>query len=223
MEIKESVAVVTGSSSGIGFHTTERLLEKGAFVYGLNRSGTPIRHERFRWIKADISRPEEIVSAFREVRLSHPAVDILINNAGVGVFGDVEAVPFEEWQRAVSVNLTAAFLCTKEVVPAMKERQRGMILNIASVAGKRGFKGGSAYSATKFGIAGFSESVMEELRPFGIRVSCIFPGSVDTRFFDTGPLHPAKLMHPGEVAGVIVSVIEIPDAILPDQIVIRPT
>jgi NAD(P)-dependent dehydrogenase (short-subunit alcohol dehydrogenase family) len=223
MEIKESVVVVTGSSSGIGFHTTELLLEKGAFVYGLNRSETPIRHERFRFIRVDLARPEEIVPAFAELRRKHPAVDILINNAGVGVFGDVEAVTIEEWQRAVSVNLTAAFLCTKEVVPAMKDRQRGMIVNIASIAGKRGFKGGSAYAASKFGIAGFSESVMEELRPFGIRVSCIFPGSVDTRFFDTASLQPAKRMHPGEVARVIVSAIEIPDAILPDQIVIRPT
>ncbi|NTV98774.1 MAG: SDR family NAD(P)-dependent oxidoreductase [Chlorobiaceae bacterium] len=223
MEIQESVAVVTGSSSGIGFHTAERLLEKGAFVYGLSRSVTPIRHERFCRIKADLSRPEEIVSAFSEVRMTHPAVDILINNAGVGVFGDVEAITHDDWQRVISVNLTAAFLCTKEVVPAMKERQRGMIVNIASVAGKRGFKGGSAYSASKFGIAGFSESVMEELRPFGIRVSCIFPGSVDTPFFDTASLQPAKRMPPQEVARVIVSAIEIPDGILPDQIVIRPT
>jgi NAD(P)-dependent dehydrogenase (short-subunit alcohol dehydrogenase family) len=223
MELHDRVAVVTGSSSGIGLQTAGLLLEKGCFVYGLNRSETPLQHDRFRWIKADLIKPEEIGHAFSEIRQVHPSVDILVNNAGVGVFGDVEAVSLDEWQRAIDVNLTAAFLCTKEVVPSMKERQRGMIVNIASVAGKRGFKGGSAYSATKFAIAGFSESIMEELRPFGIRVCCIFPGSVDTSFFSGTSLHPAKLMDPREVARIIVSAMEIPDGILPDQIVIRPT
>lgn len=223
MEIHGCTAVVTGSSSGIGFHTARMLLEKGAVVYGLNRSETPIRHDCFRWIQTDLSRPEEIAKAFREIRKSRPAVDILVNNAGIGAFGDVEHLRLEVWKKAIGVNLTAVFLCTKEVVPLMKERRSGMIVNIASIAGKHGFKGGSAYVATKFGLAGFSESIMEELRPFGIRVSCIFPGSVDTGFFSGTPMHPVKLMDPREVARIIVSAIEIPDGILPDQIVIRPT
>lgn len=223
MDIKGCIAVVTGTSSGIGLHTAGLLLEKGAIVYGLNRRESPVGHENFRWIKTDLSRPEEIAQAFGMVRRADSPIDILVNNAGAGVFGDVEKITLAGWQRAIGVNLTAAFLCTKEVVPVMKERKKGMIVNIASIAGKRGFKGGSAYSAAKFGIAGFSESIMEELRPLGIRVSCIFPGSVDTAFFSGTSLNPAKLMDPREVARIIVSAIEIPDGILPDQIVIRPT
>ncbi|NTW55422.1 MAG: SDR family oxidoreductase [Chlorobiaceae bacterium] len=223
MHIEGCVTVVTGSSSGIGNHITGLLLEKGAVVYGLSRRETVFPHDRFRWVRADLSRPEEIASAFAEIRKAHPAIDLLVNNAGLGAFGDVETITFELWQRVLAVNLTAPFLCTAEVVPGMKARKRGMILNISSVAGRRGVKGGSAYSATKFGIAGFSESIMEELRPFGIRVSCIYPGSTDTSFFSGTGLHPEKLMKPEEVAQIIVSAIETPDGIIPDQIVIRPT
>ncbi len=223
MQIEGCVAVVTGSSSGIGNRIAGLLLDKGAVVYGLSRRETVFTHDRFRWMRTDLARPEEIASAFAEIRKVHPAIDLLVNNAGIGVFGDVETIELEQWQRALAVNLSAPFLCTAEVVPGMKARKRGMIVNIASVAGRRGLKGGSAYSATKFGIAGFSESIMEELRPFGIRVSCIFPGSTDTAFFSGTGQHPEKLMKPEEVAQIIVSAIEIPDGIIPDQIVIRPT
>lgn len=223
MEIRDKVAVVTGSSSGIGYNTAKVLLEKGAVVYGLSRTETDISHPEFRWIRTDLGLSGDIEAAFGSIREKHPDISLLVNNAGIGVFGDIETISSDAWQKAIAVNLTAVFLCTKEVVPLMKERRSGMIVNIASIAGKHGFKGGSAYVATKFGLAGFSESIMEELRPFGIRVSCIFPGSVDTGFFSGAPMHPVKLMDPREVARIIVSAIEIPDGILPDQIVIRPT
>jgi NAD(P)-dependent dehydrogenase (short-subunit alcohol dehydrogenase family) len=223
VEIRDKVAVVTGSSSGIGYNTAKVLLEKGAVVYGLSRRETEISHPAFRWIETDLSFSGDIDAAFASIRQGHTDISLLVNNAGIGMFGDIETITPEMWQRAVDVNLTAAFLCSRKVVPLMKKRQFGMIVNIASIAGKHGFKGGSAYCATKFGLAGLSESLMEELRPFGIRVSCIFPGSVDTAFFSGTSMHPAKLMKPEDVARIIVNAIETPDGILPDQIVIRPT
>lgn len=222
MELSSKVAVVTGSSSGIGYYTAKVLLEKGAIVYGLSRRTTSIAHSRFRWIKADLGHAEEIDAAFSRIREDDPVISVLINNAGVGVFGEIETIDPETWHQVIAVNLTAAFLCTRQVVPDMKRRQCGMIVNIASIAAKRGFKGGTAYCASKFAMAGFSESLMEELREHGIRVSCICPGSVETEFFRNTGLHPAKLMKPEEVARIIVSTVEMPEGILPDQIVLRP-
>lgn len=222
MDLQSKVVVVTGSSSGIGYNTANLLLEKGATVFGLSRRESAIRHERFHWIKADLSHEEEVEAAFSLIRKSYPDISVLINNAGRGLFGDIETISIKEWQEVISVNLTAAFLCSRQVVPQMKLHRNGMIVNIASIAGKRGFKGGTAYCASKFGMVGFSESLMEELREFGIRVACISPGSVQTEFFNKTSLHPAKLMNPEDVARIIVSTIELPDSILPDQIVIRP-
>jgi NAD(P)-dependent dehydrogenase (short-subunit alcohol dehydrogenase family) len=222
MELKGSIAVVTGSSTGIGYHTARLLLEKGAEVYGLSRRATAVRHDRFHWLQCDVTIAEEIDRAFDAVLDRHGCVDILVNNAGFGLFGDLETLQPDEWHRLLATNLTAVFLCTRRVIPSMKARKRGMILNIGSVAGKRGFKGGAAYSATKFAINGLSESLMDDLREFGIRVSCVNPGSVETEFFDRAGMQPKKAMDPAHLAGFLVSIIELPDSMLPDQITVRP-
>jgi short-subunit dehydrogenase len=114
------------------------------------------------------------------------------------------------------------FLCSRKVAPAMKKAGRGMIVNIGSVAGKRGIKGGTAYCASKFAVNGFSESLMEELRSFGIRVACLNPGSVMTEFFDHAELQPKKYMQPGDLARLIVSLVELPDGMLPSDMTVRP-
>ncbi|MCF8383542.1 MAG: SDR family NAD(P)-dependent oxidoreductase [Chlorobium sp.] len=222
MNLQNRIAVVTGSSSGIGLHTASELLEKGAVVYGLSRRETPIGHERFRWIGTDLSVPFDIAAAFLTIRELDGAISVLVNNAGLGIFGDVEAITPEAWAEVIGVNLTAAFLCTREVVPQMKQHRTGTIVNVSSIAGKRGFKGGTAYCASKFGLNGFSEALMEELREFGIRVCSVNPGSTDTEFFDRSVVQPAKRMNPQDVARVIVSAIELPDDVLADQIVVRP-
>lgn len=222
MELAGKVAVVTGSSSGIGLSVCSALLSRGARVYGLSRSATPIEHERFEWIRTDVMVEMEIEQAFGTVLGRHEQVDLLVNNAGFGFFMDVETIEPVDWRRLIDTNLTAAFLCTRQVVPSMKARRSGMIVNVGSVAGKRGFKGGSAYCASKFAINGFSESIMEELREYGIRVSCVNPGSVMTGFFDHAGLQPKKYMQPDEVARLIVSLVELPDGMLPDQVTVRP-
>jgi len=218
MELAGKIAVVTGSSSGIGLSLVNALLEAGAEVYGLSRRETLIDNARFQWLHADMTREDDIKWAFDTVLERHGHVDLLINNAGFGFFSDVEKVDPKEWRRLIDTNLTAVFLCTRMVVPSMKARQSGMIVNIGSVAGKRGIRGGTAYCASKFAINGFSESLMEELREFGIRVSCINPGSVMTGFFDHSDVQPRKFMEPDDVARLIVSLVETPDSLLPDQV-----
>jgi len=222
VNLQKRPAVVTGSSSGIGLQTVNALLEKGALVYGLSRREPPVEHECFRWLKTDLSLPAEIAGSFQTIREREAYVPLLVNNAGLGVFGDVDAITPEAWAEVIAVNLTSAYLCTREVVPQMKLHRTGTIVNVSSIAGKRGFKGGSAYCASKFGLNGFSEALMEELREFGIRVCVVNPGSTDTEFFDRSAVQPAKRMDPEDIARIIVSAIELPDNVLPDQIVVRP-
>jgi NAD(P)-dependent dehydrogenase (short-subunit alcohol dehydrogenase family) len=222
MELDGKIAVVTGSSSGIGLSLVRALLDAGTEVYGLSRSATPVDHDLFRWLKADVTSEAEIGRAFDDVLGWHGHVDLLVNNAGFGFFRDVETIETAEWRRLIDTNLTAAFLCTKKVVPSMKAYKNGMIVNIGSVAGKRGIKGGTAYCASKFALNGFSESLMEELRDFGIRVACINPGSVMTGFFDHAGIQPKKFMQPDDVARLIVDLVRLPDGMLPDEITVRP-
>lgn len=222
MNLAESTAVVTGSSSGIGLATCRALLDAGASVFGLSRRETPIEHTRFRWLPTDVTREAEIDRAFDAVFADRGRVDLLVNNAGFGFFRDIELIDPAEWRRLIDTNLTAMFLCSRKVAPSMKKARSGMIVNVGSVAGKRGIKGGTAYCASKFAVNGFSESLMEELREFGIRVACINPGSVMTEFFDHAGLQPKKYMQPGDLARLIVSLVELPDGMLPSDMTVRP-
>jgi len=222
MNLTGTTAIVTGSSSGIGLATCRALLDAGALVFGLSRRETPLSHERFRWLKTDVTIEAEIDRAFEVVFAESGRVDLLVNNAGFGFFRDIESIDPAEWRRLIDTNLTAMFLCTRKVVPSMKKAGRGMIVNVGSVAGKRGIRGGTAYCASKFAVNGFSESLMEELRGFGIRVACLNPGSVETEFFDHAGIEPKKFMQPDEVAQLIVSLVQLPDGMLPDEMTVRP-
>lgn len=222
MDLKDKTAVVTGSSSGIGHELCDLLTEKGASVYGFSRRPSSVDHPLFAWAQADVTKPEEIDRAFDRVLDERERVDVLVNNAGFGLFGSIETLEPEEWNRLIATNLTAAFLCTRRAVPGMKAVQRGTIVNVASIAGKRGFRNGSAYCASKFGLNGFTEALVEELREEGIRVCGINPGSTGTEFFERAGIEPKKLMDAKEVASLILSMIELPDDMLPDQIIVRP-
>ena len=222
MNLKGKLAVVTGSSSGIGLELCRLLAAKEATVYGFSRRESRVGQPGFHWLQTDVTNPEEIDEAFDRVLGSHDRVDLLVNNAGFGVFGGVESITPESWNRLIATNLTATFLCTRRVVPGMKTARQGTIVNIASIAGKRGFKGGSAYCASKFGVNGFSEALLEELREFGIRICSVNPGSTGTEFFLHTDIEPRKLMKTEDLASLILSLIELPDDMLPDQIQVRP-
>ena len=222
MYLNGKIAVVTGSSSGIGLAVTNALLEAGAEVFGLNRRETPVTHDRFRWLPTDVTSDEDIDRAFGDVLGRHGHVDLLVNNVGFALFSDIEKIDPAEWRRMIDTNLTSMFLCSRKVVPSMKTQKSGTIVNIGSVAGKRGVKRGTAYCASKFAVNGFSESLMDELREFGIRVVCVNPGSVKTELFDHAGIQPEKYMRTDDLAGLIVSLIQLPDGMLPDQVTVRP-
>jgi short-subunit dehydrogenase len=230
MNIEGKTAIVTGASSGIGAEFSKSLAGKGATVFGLARRVNKLKEiqealgERFRPVVLDITDPDK-VSDWVDATFSDTFLpDILINNAGLGYFNNVEDISLDEWHTMINTNLSGVFYITRKVVPLMKKNPAVChIVNISSVAGLIGNPSISGYNATKFGLRGFSEALMKELRYDGIKVSCMFPGSIATEFFDqTGTdIHP-NMMNGRDVANVLINILELPDNFLIDEITMRP-
>ncbi|ACY49511.1 SDR family oxidoreductase [Rhodothermus marinus] len=234
MELRDKVAIVTGASSGLGRAFAIALVQKGAHVYGLARRVerlNALRDElgpRFHPIACDVTRPNDVEAAFQRVIREAGRLDILINNAGLGKMGPVDELSLEDWDVQMNTNLRGVFLCTRAAVPQMKKQNAetgfgGHIINIASVAGLIGNPNLSAYNATKFGVRGFSEAIMKELRDHGIKVTCVYPGSVATEFFEVSGMRGAdRPVTPEQVAQTILHILETDDNYLISEVVIRP-
>jgi NAD(P)-dependent dehydrogenase (short-subunit alcohol dehydrogenase family) len=148
----------------------------------------------------------------------------LINNAGIGVFLSVADLTPEQWRQVIDTNLTGVFNCCHAAIPFMKRKGGGYIINISSLAGKNPFKGGAAYNASKFGLNGFSEAIMQDLRYDNIRVSYVMPGSVNTQF--GGSLHEADSawkLAPEDVAQVVIDLLRHDPRCLPSCVEMRPS
>ena len=190
--LESKVAVVTGASRGIGFRIAEALLEHGASLVIGSRQESGVRQARETLQQQAPGRVEAAATDVRDYnqveRLMALAeqkfggIDILVNNAGVGLLRPVDQMTPQEWDKVIDTNLTGCFYCVRAAVPRMKRRKGGYIFNISSLAGKNAFAGGAAYNASKFGLNGFSEAAMLDLRYDNIRVSYIMPGSVETGF-----------------------------------------
>ncbi len=200
--MKDKVAIVTGASRGIGRTMAIGLAEDGFSVALIARSGDALAEvagaiERAggaaRVIPLDVSRHEGIQRAVSSVQDEFGRIDLLFNNAGIGTGGSLE-VPVEEFERTLSVNLTAAFCFLQAVVPIMKEQGHGTVINVASLAGKVGFAGYGAYGASKFGLVGLGESLFRELSPAGIKVMTLCPSWVDTDMARLSGLPPQEMI-----------------------------
>ncbi len=232
--IEGKIAIVTGGTKGIGLAITRALLSGGAKVAicardvnDLTQITTSLKQayaEQVIGIKCDVGKFEDVQQLFIEVEERFGGVDILINNAGIGSFTNVEQLSIEEWNRTIATNLTSLFSCCHEAIPRMKKRGSGYIINIGSLAGKEAFAGASAYCATKFGLVGFSEALMQEVRHDHIKVSYVMPGSVNTAFGRSGEQDPKttwKLL-PEDVAQVVIDLLEMNPRALPSRVEIRP-
>jgi NADP-dependent 3-hydroxy acid dehydrogenase YdfG len=224
MELKNKIAVVTGVSKGIGQATAKQLLDEGAVVFGLGRNNH-IAHDNYTFIHCDVRSAQSVEAAFRQVyEASEGRVHILLNNAGLGYFGMLEDITYEQWDELYQTNVNGIFYCCKQALPVMKQQQYGHIINIASTAALEGMPQVSAYCATKWAVKGLSESLFREVRDFKIKVTCIYPGSVKTDFFRNSPSvkpHDYMLM-PEDVAANILYALKMPDNFHTVNLEIRP-
>jgi len=214
MDLSGKVAVVTGASKGIGRATVEALLARGAVVAGWGRAAPDgLAHERFHFFECDVRDEHAVTTAYANtVRKLGPNVHVLVNNAGLGVAGPVDGFSTDDWKRMFDTNVHGTFYCARAVLPQMKRQQLGHIVNIASTAGTTGIENMAGYCATKFAVRGFSQSLFKEVRNDGIKVTCLYPGSTQTHFFDhiAGTEANDSMMKPEDIASVIIYSLETP-------------
>jgi NAD(P)-dependent dehydrogenase (short-subunit alcohol dehydrogenase family) len=226
------VAVVTGGSRGIGRAIVEALAGDGwrVFLCGRRRESVDAAvadlgarfGDRVAGRAVDVREQEEVEAFAAWVLERAGRIDCLVNNAGLGRFGPVDELTGEEWREVLRTNLDGAFYCLRAVAPAMKRQGSGYVLNIASLAAKNPFAGGAAYNASKFGLLGFSEAAMLDLRHDGIRISCILPGSVETEF-RAGRGDSSWMLAPEDVARTVLDLLAYPERALPSRVELRPS
>jgi 3-oxoacyl-[acyl-carrier protein] reductase len=209
------VALVTGGSRGIGRAIALKLASLGADVAicgrdatKLNATETEIRATGVQAIAiaADVAQASEVATLIERVETKLGGIHVLVNNAGIGLFGPVHEKSEEEWDRLMNTNLKSVFLVSRAAVPGMIRHGGGDIINISSLAGKNVFSGGGLYCASKWGLQGLSGCMAEELREHGIRVSTVCPGSVATEFSGRGPKDATKVLKPEDVAHAVAMI-----------------
>lgn len=224
-DVSGRVAIVTGGTRGIGLAIARTLAQGGAGVVVAARREDDVARVAGELgppalgVACDVRRIEDCERLVARTVENFGRFDILINNAGVGVFAPVEAMSPDDWHRQIETNLDGVFHCCRAALPHIK-KTRGWIINIGSLAGKNAFAGGAAYNASKFGLLGFSEALMLEVRHDGVRVSCVMPGSVATEFSSGGG--GEWKLHAEDIAQVVRDLLAYPDRALPSRIEIRP-
>ena len=231
VSIENQVAVVTGAGRGIGRAIAVELGKLGAHVVLAARSRTELEEtaaiigKRASVIPADVRKKDELKRLFEQVGTAVGPVSILVNAAGLGIFGSVVDFRDEDFEILIETNLRGIFFTSRLVLPSMIERRQGHIINVASIAGKVGSANRAVYCASKFGVLGFTESLAEEVRQYGIRVSVICPGSTDTRFSpsETSGKSRERMLRPEDVAhSVRMIVTQEPNSFI-SEIIMRPT
>lgn len=228
-------ALVTGATEGIGRATALALGRAGYRVGICSRSTEKVEATlaelRAQGVTAagaaaDVADPDQVRHLVDQVRGALGEIDVLVNNAGVLIARPIEELTLEHWDVTMATNLRSLYLTTRLVLPGMRTRRQGTIVNVASLAGRNGFVGGSAYSASKHAVLGFSRSLMLEVRKDNVRVIAICPGSVATGMLrDQAMLKPdhERILRPEDVAASILHVLTLPTGALVSELDIRPT
>jgi NAD(P)-dependent dehydrogenase (short-subunit alcohol dehydrogenase family) len=228
------VAVVTGGSRGIGLAIARALVVRGVKVAITATSETTLRaavdelagagdRGAVLPIRADVRQPVEMEDAIGHAAAQFGGLDVLVNNAGVGLFRPVADMSLDEWRTIVETNLSGVFYSCRAAIPRLRARGGGWIVNISSLAGRHPFPEAAAYCASKAALNAFSEALMQEVRYDGIRVGYVMPGSVRTDFGARRPGSDDWRLSPDDVAQVVVDLISHPSRSLPSAVEIRPS
>lgn len=232
MKLEGKVALVTGAGRGIGRAIARSLGNSGCRAILSSRTVADLEEVKrgiqqdggsAAVVPADLTRDEDIERLVAESCRPYGSVEILINNAGWGKRAPVVKTKIEDWEQTFRVNLRAPMILAQKLLPAMIEKGEGAVINIGSVSGKSGEANGAAYSASKFGLIGFTQSLYEEVREHGIKVAVILPGFVDTPMIPPVKyLDRRKMIQPDDIAQAVQYVLTSPDTCCPVEIMIRP-
>jgi 3-oxoacyl-[acyl-carrier protein] reductase len=225
--------LITGGSKGIGYGIAEVLIKEGWKVAITGRHAAQVetaitklnsqKKDHALGIVADVRNYEQQQAAVEKILHTWGQLDVLVANAGIGRFGSIETTTPEQWNETMDTNLTGVFYSVKACLEALKKSQ-GYIITIASLAGTNFFAGGSAYNASKFGLVGFTQAIMLDLRAHGIKVSTIMPGSVATYFNDHVPSEKDSWkIQPEDIGQIVLDLLKMNPRTLPSKIEVRPT
>ncbi len=230
---EEKTAVVTGGTKGIGYAIADHLAKAGVSVLicGRDQGDVDAAAERLsssgtvKGMVCDVRNEPEVVRLLEAAERDFGGVDILINNAGMGIFGKtVEEISGDEFRQTLETNLFGVYYACHYAIPLIKKRGGGYIINISSLAGQNAHPKMAAYNASKFGLNGFSEALMQEVRHDNIKVSYICPGSVNTQFGnDTSSDEKAWQIQPDDIAQIVIDLLLMNTRALPSKIEIRPS
>jgi NAD(P)-dependent dehydrogenase (short-subunit alcohol dehydrogenase family) len=238
-QLEGKVAIVTGGSRGIGRAIAEALVDAGAKVTIGARTASAVQRAAKELsarpqggasadavalgVACDVASYEQCRRLIGDTVSTFGRLDVLVNNAGIGAFASVSDMSAQDWDAVIGTNLNSLFYCAHEAIPHLKRAGDGWIINIGSLAGKNAFAGGAAYNASKFGLIGFSEALMQDVRHDGIRVSYIMPGSVATEFGAGGGGGREWKIWPEDVARIVIDLLSFPQRTLPSRVEVRPS
>ena len=223
------VAVVTGGNRGIGRGIAEALAREGLTVAVSARDGQVAREAAAqigsgaRGYICDVRRQAQVAAMFAAVEKDLGGVDVLVNNAGVGLFAPVVEMSLDDWHAVIETNVNGVFYCTREVIPRMKKRGGGYIFNLSSLAGRNAFPTAAAYCASKHAVNGFSEVLFQEVREDGIRVTYLMPGSVATDFGRGSAAKQDWALQPEDVGEMVVDLLRTNPRAMHSRVEMRPS
>jgi NADP-dependent 3-hydroxy acid dehydrogenase YdfG len=229
-------ALITGASSGIGKATALAFAKAGIDVALVSRSFDKLaavaeaaQHQgvEAKAYVVDLANVGEVQSNLQDIAQDFGSIDILINNAGMAYTANLSDTPLTDWQRVIDLNLTSVFQCILGILPMMRERRTGTIINVVSIAGKQAFPNWGAYCVSKAGLMALSQTLAQEERQHGIRVTAICPGSVNTELWDTPTVNAnfdrSNMLTPEIVAQSILHTVMLPQQAVIDELTLMPS
>jgi NAD(P)-dependent dehydrogenase (short-subunit alcohol dehydrogenase family) len=228
MSLLDKVVLITGGTRGIGKTTAKWLAREGAAVCVTSRHAEPARPTEplragdIRVARLDVTDEASVMSLFAWLKDTAGKLDVLVNNAGVGIFKPIEDTTLQEWREVMDINVAGLFLCSREAFTLMKKQGGGRIINLSSISGYLPLSENGVYGASKYAVRGFSQICNEEWKSYGVHVTAVSAGAVCTEITDSRTFHPQDMLKPEDIAAVIVDIAKKPPGVRIDEIRILP-